>query len=264
MYLNSGRLFPILASGCLWVAGEDVGLCTSLATEVLQRRSAPLFGSERLILTERRGKLRIVLQPEAGASRRWSTALVTVVVAAVGSISLLALGGLTALPASAASGAPAVTQCNPPDFPTGAGYQVTCTVSVENYTTSTGATSSTVTTSACLAAAGVVFPSCPLNLGPVDQHHHLDPTRHVGEPVQRHRERCREQCVLQRHGDRQRPGRNAHVGCHGGSVRRIGRRRWHGGMRPRSAAPQTPPSRNATARRTAGAPMPESRPPAAP
>ena len=50
---------------------------------------------------------------------------------------------------------------------TGAGYQVTCTVSVENYTTSTGATSSTVTTSACLAAAGVTFPSCPLNLGPV-------------------------------------------------------------------------------------------------
>ena len=91
----------------------------------------------------------------------------TVVVAAVGSISLLALGGLTAIPASAASGAPAVSQCNPPDFPTGAGYQVTCTVSVENYTSSTGATSSTVTTSACLAAAGVVFPSCPLNLGPV-------------------------------------------------------------------------------------------------
>ena len=80
---------------------------------------------------------------------------------------MLALGGLTAVPASAASGAPAVSQCNPPDFPTGAGYQVTCTVSVENYTASTGATSSTVTTSACLAAAGVVFPSCPLNSGPV-------------------------------------------------------------------------------------------------
>jgi hypothetical protein len=93
--------------------------------------------------------------------------LVTLVVAAVGSISLLALGGLTALPASAASGAPAVTQCNPPDFPTGIGYQVTCNVSVNNYTSSSGATISTVTTSACLAAAGVVYPSCPLNLGPV-------------------------------------------------------------------------------------------------
>jgi hypothetical protein len=102
------------------------------------------------------------------SGRRWSTALVTVVVAAVGSISFLALGGLTAVPASAASAAPAVSQCNAADnFPTGAGYQVTCTVTVENYTTSTGATSSTVTTSACLAAAGVVFPSCPLNLGPV-------------------------------------------------------------------------------------------------
>ena len=99
--------------------------------------------------------------------RRWSKMLVAVVVAAVGSISLLALGGLAATPASAASGAPAVTQCNPPDFPITAGFQVTCTVSVENYTSATGATSSTVTTSACLGAAGVVYPACPLNLGPV-------------------------------------------------------------------------------------------------
>ena len=98
--------------------------------------------------------------------RRWSTALVTVVVAAVGSISLMALGGLTALPAAAA-GAPAVTQCNADTFPTGAGFQVTCSVSVNNYTSPTGATLSIVTTSACLGAAGVVFPACPLNLGPV-------------------------------------------------------------------------------------------------
>jgi hypothetical protein len=99
--------------------------------------------------------------------KRWSKVLLTVVIAAVGSISLLALGGLAATPASAASGAPAVTQCNPPDFPITAGFQVTCTVSVENYTSATGATSSTVTTSACLGAAGVVYPACPLNLGPV-------------------------------------------------------------------------------------------------
>src|ERR1700723_780245 len=65
------------------------------------------------------------------------------------------------------AGAPAVPQCNPPDFPITAGFQVTCTVSVENYTSATGATSSTVTTSACLGAAGVVYPACPLNLGPV-------------------------------------------------------------------------------------------------
>ncbi len=63
--------------------------------------------------------------------------------------------------------APAINQCNPPDFPITAGFQVTCTVTVVNNTSSTGATSSTVTTSACLAAAGVVFPSCPLNSGPV-------------------------------------------------------------------------------------------------
>ena len=102
-----------------------------------------------------------------GSTRRWSTALVAVVIAAVGSISLLTVGGLTATPASAASGAPSVTQCNPPDFPTGIGYQVTCNVSVDNYTNSSGGTLSVVTTSACLAAAGVVYPSCPLNLGPV-------------------------------------------------------------------------------------------------
>lgn len=63
--------------------------------------------------------------------------------------------------------APAINQCNPPDFPTTAGKQVTCTVTVVNTTTSTGSTSSKVTTSACLAAAGVPFPSCPLNSGPI-------------------------------------------------------------------------------------------------
>jgi hypothetical protein len=107
---------------------------------------------------------------ETAATRldsRWSKSLLAVVIAAVGSISLLVVGGLAATPASAASGAPAVTQCNPPDFPITAGFQVTCTVSVENFTSATGATSSTVTTSACLGAAGVVFPACPLNLGPV-------------------------------------------------------------------------------------------------
>jgi hypothetical protein len=128
-------------------------------------RAAVRLGATRSDGTTGESSQRTVVT--GGRSRRWSTALVAVAVAAVGSLSLLALGGLTALPASAASGAPAVNQCNPPDFPTGPDYQVTCTVSVENYTSSTGATSSTVTTSACLAAPGVVFPSCPLNLGPV-------------------------------------------------------------------------------------------------
>jgi hypothetical protein len=127
--------------------------------------AAVRFGATRSDATTEEALRRTVVTGRRG--RRWSTALVTVAVAAVGSISLLALGGLSAVPAGAASGAPSVNQCNPPDFPTGPDYQVTCTVSVENYTSSTGATSSTVTTSACLAAPGVVFPSCPLNLGPV-------------------------------------------------------------------------------------------------
>ena len=191
--------------------------------------------------------------------------LVTVVVAAVGSISLLALGGLTALPASAASGAPAVTQCNPPDFPTGTGYQVTCNVSVDNYTASSGATISTVTTSACLAAAGVVYPSCPLNLGPVDHHHQLDATRHIGEPVQRHREWwLAAMCIATSRSPTtsrpERPNRASRwISASDRPAAAAAR-----GMCPRSAAPPTRRSRNATVRRTAGAPMPESRPLAAP
>lgn len=77
------------------------------------------------------------------------------------------LGIASAPVASAAVSAPSVAQCNPPDFPITAGFQVTCSVSVVNTTSSTGATSSTVTASACLAAAGVPFPSCPLNHGPI-------------------------------------------------------------------------------------------------
>jgi len=61
----------------------------------------------------------------------------------------------------------------------------------ENYTSASGATSSTVTTSACLGAAGVVFPACPLNLGPVTSTTSSTPTRHIGQPVQRHCQRRR-------------------------------------------------------------------------
>jgi hypothetical protein len=105
--------------------------------------------------------------PAERIDRRWRRSLLAVVVAAVGSISLLALGGLGATPASAATGAPTVAQCNPPDYPITAGFQVTCVVTVENYTSASGATSSTVTTTQCLGAAGVVFPSCPLSIAPV-------------------------------------------------------------------------------------------------
>lgn len=104
-------------------------------------------------------------ESRAGSVRR---SLVVAVAAGIAFASLALIGLSTATVASAAnSGAPAVAQCNPPDFPITAGFQVTCTVTVVNTTSSSGATSSTVTTSACLAAAGVVFPSCPLNLGPV-------------------------------------------------------------------------------------------------
>jgi len=107
--------------------------------------------------------------PPAAArfDRRWCKALSAAAVAAVGSLSLLALGGLAASPASAATPAPSVAQCNPPEYPITAGFEVTCTVTVDNYTSASGATSSTVTATQCLGAAGVVYPSCPLSISPV-------------------------------------------------------------------------------------------------
>ena len=82
-----------------------------------------------------------------------------VAVAATVALAMMVLGGFAGAPAaSAAASAPAATQCNPPAFPTGAGFQVTCTITVDNTVTLGGATSSTVTGTACLAAAGVVPP----------------------------------------------------------------------------------------------------------
>ncbi len=70
-----------------------------------------------------------------------------------------------------ASAAPvAVGQCNADTFPTGAGFEVTCYVTVLNTMTASGATSSSVTTTECLAGAGVPYPSCttaPTPNGPV-------------------------------------------------------------------------------------------------
>ena len=167
----------------------------------------------------------------AGSVRR---SLVVAVAAGTAFASLALIGLSSATVASAAtSGAPAVAQCNPPDFPITAGFQVTCTVAVVNTKNSSGATSSTVTTSACLAAAGVPFPSCPLNFGANHQHYVLDPTRDFGEPVQRHRDGRGKQRVLQRHSHQQRSRRNVDCGGHGRSVHRIGRRRrQHRNLRP--------------------------------
>ena len=117
------------------------------------------FNSCRGLATVSRGGSR------AGIGRR-SFLIAVAAGLAFASLALVSLSTPT-VASAATTGAPAVAQCNPPDFPITAGFQVTCTVTVVNTTSSSGATSSTVTTSACLAAAGVVFPSCPLNLGPV-------------------------------------------------------------------------------------------------
>lgn len=53
---------------------------------------------------------------------------------------------------------PAVHQCNADTYPTGAGWEASCTVRVENTLGGDGSTSSRVTTTWCLAAAGVLPP----------------------------------------------------------------------------------------------------------
>src|SRR5487761_1734004 len=84
-----------------------------------------------------------------------SVALALVIAAAL----LIFAGAAEPPPASGATSAPAVSQCDAPAYPTGAGYQVTCTITIVNTVTAQGATSSTVTATACLAAAGVLPPS---------------------------------------------------------------------------------------------------------
>jgi hypothetical protein len=84
----------------------------------------------------------------------------TMAVAVTTALGALVLGGFFgAQVASAAATAPAATQCDPPAFPTGAGFQVTCTIAINEAVSAAGATSSTVTATACLAAAGVTPPA---------------------------------------------------------------------------------------------------------
>jgi hypothetical protein len=84
--------------------------------------------------------------------------VMTLAVATV--LGALVVGGFFGTQASsAAATAPAATQCDPPAFPTGAGFQVTCTITIDDTVSAAGATSSTVTGTACLAAAGVTPPS---------------------------------------------------------------------------------------------------------
>ncbi len=92
----------------------------------------------------------------------------TVVAAVAGGTafaSVALLGAISAPVASAAASAPVAAQCNPADgYPTtaplhGAGREVSCNISVVNSVSSSGAPSSTITTTACLAAAGVLPPA---------------------------------------------------------------------------------------------------------
>jgi hypothetical protein len=87
---------------------------------------------------------------------RW---LLAVVAAGTALGSLVLIGVSVAPTAASAATAPAATQCNAPPFPTGAGEQTSCNIAITNTVTSAGATSSTITATACLAAAGVLPPA---------------------------------------------------------------------------------------------------------
>src|ERR1700678_3827054 len=98
------------------------------------------------------------LSPRAPSALMRRYLVMTWAVATV--LGALVVGGFFGTQASsAAATAPAATQCDPPAFPTGAGFQVTCTITIDDTVSAAGATSSTVTGTACLAAAGVTPPS---------------------------------------------------------------------------------------------------------
>jgi hypothetical protein len=88
----------------------------------------------------------------ASSQRRWFVAVLAAVITAA----LVILVGVPGATVAAAPAAPTVLQCNPAQsFPgTTAGWEVTCNVTIENSITS--GTSSTITSTACLTAAGVI------------------------------------------------------------------------------------------------------------
>src|SRR5579863_5269776 len=101
--------------------------------------------SSRHFRNSRRAFRSGTIQPERATSRSRTgnvrRSLGVAVAAGIAFASLAAIGLSTATVASATnSGPPAVAQCNPPEFPTGAADQVTCIVTVVNTVSSSGAT----------------------------------------------------------------------------------------------------------------------------
>jgi hypothetical protein len=76
----------------------------------------------------------------------------------VGILTAIASMVLIGVASAPAASTPAVNQCNPPAFPTGAGFQVSCTITIDNTVTAADVSSSTVTATTCLAAIGVLPP----------------------------------------------------------------------------------------------------------
>ncbi len=93
--------------------------------------------------------------PKTSGSARQRLVLLVVAFTALGGLFFAGFGGVASVGAAVA---PAATQCDPPAYPTGAGFQVSCTITIDNTVTSTGLTQSSITATACLAAAGVLPP----------------------------------------------------------------------------------------------------------
>jgi hypothetical protein len=110
----------------------------------------------RLGCSLRRGRSFRRRPPTSSAIVRHALVMLVVAFTAFASLFIAGLAGVTN---AGAAVAPAAAQCDPPAFPTGAGQEVSCNITIANTLTSTGATSSTITATACLAVAGVLPPA---------------------------------------------------------------------------------------------------------
>ncbi len=149
--------------------------------------------------------------------------LTTMAIIVVTALAMLLFGGFVASKsASAAATAPAAAQCDPPAFPTGAGFEVTCTINIAN----------TVILSRCQQFHGnrhCLFggrrstPAVRL----YDDSDNVQSARELGRSVQRSHQWRREQCDLQCLGRQYRSNWRSHLWGDGQSVCRLGDGRWY-------------------------------------
>ncbi len=147
----------------MWSARLLSPLCSQSLRRRAARRPTPIQ-SANSGGSRKTKRSPMAAQFSLNGSRLFRGSLVTAVAVGTAFASVAVLGITSAPVASAAATAPAAAQCNPPDgypttAPAGKGQEVSCNISIVNSVATNGATSSTITTTACLAAAGVLPPA---------------------------------------------------------------------------------------------------------